>query len=948
MVLSNKKEDRKKIRTWISNIWRWSWVVTLPITIILLVWGWKTYERFSDFGIRYNTNFPARLFNIGKMEFEHLIQKTKIELGKKSGNMTSSLRSIDIFLNESDEKNLNKNLPHSGREYVDGRILHPNGKSYGVKIKYRGDTVIHWAYYKKSLRVKTKKKRLFEGLRTFNLISPRQSSQLSNYLSYQLANFWNFITPKAEIVNVRVNGENRGIHLMAEQLDELTLRRSKRMPGDIYSGELIKRDEYRGINNNLFDFPRLWQKIAINNHYPIDSFKPLESLLDHINSPQTEKIQDQFVQMLELNMWGRFLALEILTQSFHFDNQHNWRLYYDPAKCLFEPVIWDPGGLAPGWLPKQGESAQLDIIPSDFHEILLQNYQVLLTRHQALEDFFRSELDKKFFNKMETAINNMGISVESDPNMVKDFGVITPKEAKNAMFELKNSIEFTFNDIRDGYINKEGSVSYSVSKNNNFLQLMIDGRRPVQRLQLNFERPLNAIIPVHIAYWVDGKRKVVDISGATSMAGSSIEIRVPLLARHNVVSKDKEWYRARQIEIKPAYYELIFQGVPEYNQIQSLYADRNGNIAEMAKRVQHLDKLEFQNAFSIVKPQPLAVPEIWTGEINIEGIHKVTGDLIIKPGTTIKMSNEASLIISGRLLAEGTAEKPIRFISALEKQAPWGAVILKGSNANGSRLRYCEFSGGSGLKRDLFEYSAMLSIHDVKGVLVANCHFRENHIVDDMVHAVYADITFSDNLFEGALFDALDLDICTATIERCRFINSGNDAIDLMTTEAIVKDTYLKGNSDKGISVGEDSKLFALNNEIIENEIGVQSKDGSKAVLYNVNFVSNRKAIDAYKKNWRYGNGGTIHLYKSKIVDNDSTFKADKKSNIWVYDSYVKGDVPKSKRIQIDDTVDSLSEQTTNVKKFWRHTDDEAGPELFNSYWSMVNPRIRGTVKIDN
>ena len=117
-------------------------------------------------------------------------------------------------------------------------------------------------------------------------------------------------------------------------------------------------------------------------------------------------------------------------------------------------------------------------------------------------------------------------------------------------------------------------------------------------------------------------------------------------------------------------------------------------------------------------------------------------------------------------------------------------------------------AGGSGLKGPLFEYSAMFSVHDVKGVSVKDCLFRDNRVVDDMVHTVYADIHFERTRFENAFADALDLDISEAVIIDSQFSHSGNDAVDLMTTRAHVSGSTFVGNGDKGISSrGEQSPV---------------------------------------------------------------------------------------------------------------------------------------------
>ena len=125
-----------------------------------------------------------------------------------------------------------------------------------------------------------------------------------------------------------------------------------------------------------------------------------------------------------------------------------------------------------------------------------------------------------------------------------------------------------------------------------------------------------------------------------------------------------------------------------------------------------------------------------------------------------------------------------------------------------------------------------------------------------------------------------------ARIEDCTFDNSGNDAIDLMDTRAVVINSRLVNNGDKGISVGEGSRLFAANNSIQDNVFGIQSKDGSVAVLTNQTIQNNQTALDTYKKNWQYGDGGTIIANKSVFSDNQTLATADKDSKIIVFDSY--------------------------------------------------------------
>jgi len=218
---------------------------------------------------------------------------------------------------------------------------------------------------------------------------------------------------------------------------------------------------------------------------------------------------------------------------------------------------------------------------------------------------------------------------------------------------------------------------------------------------------------------------------------------------------------------------------------------------------------------------------------------------------------------------------------------PWNALVLKDSGANGSVFKYCTFQDGSGVKSDLYEYTAMLSIHNVKDLLVDKCEFTNNHKTDDMVHVIYSDVVFRNTKFVRSLSDALDVDISNVIVDRCEFLDSGNDSIDLMTSNAIVTNTTFLNSKDKGISIGEGSNLLAINNVIKNNEIGMQSKDTSKAYIYDTSFIGNKKAVDAYHKNWRYSEGGEITLDNSLFENNIVNATVGKKSKVIINNSTI-------------------------------------------------------------
>ncbi len=939
----------KRMAAW---CWRWSWILTLPAALFFSQWLLHFSTRYYTFALRYNSA-PIKMsaLSIGQMEFFHLKNKLEAYFTQSTYRRDNKerLRRIHLYISEPNVAKLEDHLPYSGSEYVKAGLLQGDSVQQ-VKVKYRGDTALHWAFYKKSTRIKTRKSRLFEGMRSFNLIAPKFDGQLHNHLALRLASLMKLIAPRTEMIDLMLNGKPAGVFNLVEQIDEGTLRRIGRMPGDIYAGEWVGKDRYHGISGQVFLHPRLWEKISINNHYPEESRKPLERLLMLINAPPSEQKQEELSRILDIEAWGRFSAFEVLTQSLHYDSLHNWRLYYDPWRTRFEPIVWDPVGWHPSWLPRPGKKSQQDIILTRLHRALFQNGEFLRARHRAIEDFFNLGIDQDFTAEVDATIAAVIPAIERDPNLVRH-----SDHFSNAIRQLQVDIDHTFSDIQDAFLGSAGPIFFTTDNstpNVSIIKLSIDGRPTVRHLHLSYADAIATPREAYLTYFSKGHRVRRNISAGVTVKGSKIAIEAPLIARHVPITIDnprlRESVKGREnrIRIEPAYYELELAGVPDEHELLEVSANR-GNGIEPAVAKPELEMNKFEDLFSVVSSRPIRMPLIWNNTLEIRGVVKITDELIIRPGTIVRMHTGASLIIHNRVVAQGTAQRPIKFLPASEGQEPWGTVALKGRGTDNSRFVNCEFSGGSGLKDDLAEYSGMFSVHDVVGVEINNCLFRESNVVDDMVHVVYSDIRFVDSVFHNALLDALDLDISSAVLERCRFMNSGNDALDLMTSEVVLRDTLLEGNRDKGVSIGEDSYLHAINNQFVANAIGIQAKDSSVAVLYNTDFINNNHAVDAYKKNWRYGDGGEVFLYKGRVLGNTKLITADKHSTIWVHDTYLDQEVPGHKSIRLDDTVDSSSQQTAAMEQFWLFPEDQRSSRQSGDSWDSRNPMIRGTSNFD-
>jgi len=883
------------MKRWLSRIWRWSPVATLPIGIVFAYWALGTYRHFESFRIEYNSHpVDVNLYDVGVDEWNNLTRHARLAATTKSLASipaARSLNTVQLFVSEPEVAKLQSNLPYSGYRYVKGQLMYPDGL-HQVKVRYRGDFLKHWGYDKKSIRVKTRKEELFWGMRQFNLIVPKFPSQLNNYLGYRLARILGLISPRSELVNVSLNGRNLGMHEFTEQLEEGTLRRWDRMPGDLYSGDLIGKSQVRGTTNMVFDQPRLWEKIAANNHYDLESRTPLERLVQVLSESPSEQTQARLSKLLDMDAWGRFGAFELLTQTHHYDEYHNWRLFWDPWALKFEPGVWDPTPWAPEMRPHPStdDPIGLDMVTSRLHVWLHRNGDFLAARHRALRDFYESGKVQRFLAEADWAVAAAKEAVALDPN-VRPTNAAT---VSRGMRTFREFIDRCVRDVRLGHVEAHGTVSYTRPDQDGVMALEVMGRQPVDEVVLRFQRPVkrlaSALLRIHRA----GEPSTIDLSGGVVAQGNTLHIPARMFSQLRPYFRYKVGRHMRQHMLReiPGYYELVVDAVGADNPLMDVLVTR-ADRQHRANPVAKLQPTELEWLFRSAVARPLQEPLVWRGVLRIDADREVLDDVIIEPGTTILLAHNASLLFRGRVTAIGTPDRRIEFLPAQPELGPFGTIAINGPSCSGSTFRHCEVRGGSGLQMPLEEYCSMFSIHNCTDVRIENCVFADNFLFDDMIHAIYSEVMFDDVELRNARSDALDCDISRVVVRHSKFTGSGNDHLDLMATWAVVHDCEFEHAGDKAISIGEGSSLIAVRGLFQSCERGLEAKDGSIAYVMNSEIRECNLALNAYRKNWRYDTGGQLTVQQSTFADNGMP-TADSNSKILILDCQYDWNIPEA------------------------------------------------------
>ncbi|MDB3946371.1 CotH kinase family protein, partial [Gammaproteobacteria bacterium] len=543
----------------------------MPLLIAGAYLTYRALDRFYTFQVRYDSRpISSTLAKTLSYEKDQLLQTLRVKTSLENFFQETSLPRINLFVPESNLAQLESRMPQSGFQYVKGGLL-IDGDLKKVKVKYRGDFSYHWGWDKKSIRVKTGKNNLFQGLRAFNLQAPKRDQQLNNFLSLKLAKTLGLLAPHTEIVRLFLNGQDRGVYIFVEQPSETTLRNARLMPGDLYRGEMVGKDSFTFMGNNkkmkLFESLSYWDKVAINNHYDPESVAPLEKLLKLVKGGESAQSQALLSEIMDMEAWGRFSAFETLASTRHTSNSHNWRLYYDPWRGKFYPFAWDPAGWM--WIPSTGTSTiAFNIVNSKLHELLFLNSDFLQARNAAFDELFRLGKDSHFLKIVSDTIQIMETEVKTDSFLRPAAAV----RVVNAMHGLERRIHDVFRLTHQRW-SDDVNLRTKFHYHNSTLDLSVDGFRPVKMIRLMFDKELTTGIEANVKFETPAVVNITDLSQTIEVGSNSITLHASLMPDVIIDYEAGRDKTAEKYNTKSGYYQINFNGLDPNTKLTGLDVD---------------------------------------------------------------------------------------------------------------------------------------------------------------------------------------------------------------------------------------------------------------------------------------------------------------------------------------------------------------------------------------
>ncbi len=878
---------------------------SLPFLFIL-------YVTFLYNIIKSDWNYAHKSMYTYQNPFNWLEYKTKASIIKSIINFRENdipgLKVKRIYLEEQKQKELLADTPKSTKIWKEGFHYNQNNKLKRVEARFRGDNPRNWLFEKKHWRIKVKKKDIINQKRYFDYYP----FDFKKYISGKIANDLDLLSPNFDLVELFVNDKSQGVYIESDNLNESFLRRKNIMPVNIYKAEQILDETIIAIEPNVFNSPGVLTKNATFNQLNYNDKSDLIFYLELIRlSYDDNEYFQKLINNIGIDNWVKFASYQILTQNFHNDNTHNFRLVSDPWSGNITPFIQDPliGNL---------DIKKLNFNYSSNDLILLLNLSSIFN-HKKLFNIYEtlnSNIIKDTISDYKKIQNKLMISEKRDVDvLIEDFNIIqlfksifyqklSDNDYKNDRTEFLITYEKYLDDLTKYFKDKPKGTW---KKNDNGFQIMVNGNLPISNLEIYFKDSQPEWIGLDLNE--NGK---IDINEKKFKINPNKDyFSVPYSFYSNKINLTNTTNFQSHIDLKVINTRFKFISSnfskPTLVKFRNLFTKKLYLLNERNLPAFPVTQLNIPINLDLEKNKSIIFKK---DTYNINETIIFEDEVIIEPGTKFRLKKNKSMIFKNKVIANGTKKKPIIFEK--KDNENWGTIALFGKKTQKSNLSNIIIDGGSGHIRDNFRkkdsqyfsignlrFISALSVHGTSNIIFKNIKIKNNNNYDDALHIIYSkDIVFDNLKINNAYGDAVDVDMSKNILLTNLIIkNSNNDAVDLMESSVIINNSQLINSKDKGVSVGEKSIVTINDSHIKNNEIGISTKDGSLTYVNQTNFKMNNSHIQNYKKNWRYGDGGTAVIKNSnfdnvngnnfKLFSKKSLIRLDKFSSIKIESSFL-------------------------------------------------------------
>jgi hypothetical protein len=812
---------------------------------------------------------------VGKMAIESVandVDSINIIFSNKNARKFQSMKSKSYSTNVAV---VNKNSVEN--EFINCE-LNIDGDIYEAKIKFhsRGYSDLS----KNQYRIMLKKEKLYDNMRTFSLLHFGKSNAQSAFM-YDLYNKYLNVEVKHKIVHVKINSVDQGFYFLEERLGKELLERNN-MPGhDILKFNNTWDHQY---NKNFHNPPYVYDPASFkyyrNSELNIGQIYKAEELLDFRNNPN-------YKQLLDLNYLAMYEALRTLYGDHHSIVGDNFKLIYSTSNGLFYPFLRTEHLL---------EKLTENTLSNNFEQSLFEGNAL---KNNFLRDIIQDDDFRNLRNK------NLKILLDNKDELLKEYNLLDENFLKYSDVDITNQqptkfYEFTAKRLKDNLIHNFNKIEeylyygkilvrlYRNSSSSYILEVTPDVNAPVIMTSLSVDSEQDDILIK------TENNELIDLKniGQLSQYGMQLGLngnlepkirkyKFEIISSNNLHIEDIDTSFLNTITNKPIPKIKILKTISHFNKNNFYYP----TLKQFFKKYQSI-KFSINNK-NIIFPQGKVIIE--------EDIILPHGyNLVIKQGTILKLAPNKSVLVYGNLVAQGTKQNPV-IVTNLVKNKPFGVIAAIGDKQSNVYLNHLNLSGGSEAMINGIYLSGALSLYSHKKVVIKDSHIHHNS-ADDGLNIKNSEVLIEDNIFEANLADQVDLDLCNGYVNNNKFISDdvekdfdwmdilqddNGDGLDFSGSNVIVNNNDFYSFPDKGISVGEKSKVLVRDNTFTNNKSAVTVKDQSNAYMFNNAYVDNLVNIEMYQKKKifkspsLYNINEKYHYSKITKTDNSHYYKLD-------------------------------------------------------------------------
>ncbi len=279
----------------------------------------------------------------------------------------SDIGKLDEALGDWDP-DVQKPLPGDRKIFANARF---EADSYAgdVKVRYRGDSPLHWAYLKKSWLVEFPSKNLFKGMRRLHLVVPESEDFYTGLINSYRAKKLGLAHQEPTLVRLAIDGYDQGVYLALEDSSQEWLEKQG-MLGNVLTFDSDLADHSRSVfsDENI----QYWSPTTLPELYTPATMLALQQLLTRADDATFRTLAPVIFDLDAIYKWD---VLAVLAQAHGQDDlapSNNMKLFFDRATGKFSVL---PIHL--------GIREDLEQLPEEFHK----NVPLIAARILGIPEF---------------------------------------------------------------------------------------------------------------------------------------------------------------------------------------------------------------------------------------------------------------------------------------------------------------------------------------------------------------------------------------------------------------------------------------------------------------------------------------------------------------------------------------------------------------------------------